>query len=285
MIHNQGKNLPTILAAYKSQSIQPDEYIFVLDRCTDNSEELLIEFSINNNVIIKKNYNGLQFQAGYCRDLGLEECNEHVLFLDGDCVPSINLFEQVSKYLHSEESTLVIAKRINMCEDGINSTPDIRETTPWFIGKVLNNGSTTIIQHKELARVSLITWSCCLGLNKSAINNIKQINSQMGYYGRLFPSVFDGAWGGEDDYIGHVSMFLDINMVALSTEHNVVHLWHPSRINDEYRIKSNEVYFKLKNLAIKNNLKGLRYSDVDIEHVVNSYVELNRVYNLHPFDD
>jgi glycosyltransferase involved in cell wall biosynthesis len=208
LVHNQSKNLPEVLLAYSSQSLQPTSYIFVLDRCTDDSEEIIIEFSKTNNVIIIKNNNGLDFQAGYCRDLGLDSVDSDVLFLDGDCVPSKNLFEEISNELLSNEPTIAIAKRINMISDGTGSSPDTRESTPWFIGLIINENKT-IIKNKELARARMITWSCCLGLNKLAIAEIKKVNIDIFGENRLFPSLFDGRWGGEDDHIGHVSMFLE----------------------------------------------------------------------------
>ena len=289
VIHNQAKNLPKVLHSYENQSTQPMKYVFVLDRCEDNSEEILKNFSYKRNTVILKNKNGLDFQAGYCRDLGLKECEGNVLFLDGDCIPSKNLFEQFNDELSIEEPCITIAKRVDINEYGKADGVDSRETTHWFVGMVLTE-EKNIITNKELARKRMITWSCCLGLNKKAINQIIGVNKHLGYSDRLFPSAFDGVWGGEDDHIGHVAMFMDIKIIALSTSHYVSHIWHPSRQNIRYEKTSIEMYNNLKKYAIEINAPGIKYSDIDIDQYVSSYMSkykthTNLNYINEPLDD
>lgn len=288
LIHNQANNLPKILKAYSNQTTQPDKFVFVLDRCTDDSEEILINFSKDNNTIIIKNENGLNFQAGYCRDLGLKYCEDSVIFLDGDCIPSQSLFEEMKKELSNDEPSIVSVKRINMDVNGELTGLDCRETTPWYIGKVFNKNKNTIIEHKELALNRMITWSCCLGLNKKAINEIKNFNENIGENNRLFPSIFDGVWGGEDDHIGDVGMLLDIRMIGLNPDNHVIHIWHKSRDNTEYEKSSNEMKKKAIEYAKKISAPGLKYLDVDINAYVMNYIEShknNEIFLDEPLDD
>lgn len=279
LIHNQEKNLHIILEEYSRQPNQPFQYIFVLDRCSDRSEDILKDFSKNHNVVIVKNENGFDFQAGYCRDLGLLQCEGSVLFLDGDCIPSKNLFGEYAKELSSEEPSIVVAKRISTGEDGTLLDLDSREKTPWFVGMVFNSDENTIIKNKELALKRMITWSCCLGLNRKAINLIINFNSNIGYSDRLFPNIFDGIWGGEDDHVGLIAMLLDIRFIGLSTTNHVTHIWHPSRENTNYENSYKEAKTRSIEYAKKINSPGLKYLNVDITQYVTSYIDSNRKNN------
>lgn len=280
LIHDQAKNLPIVLRAYSEQSLQPSRYVFVLDRCSDESEEILKTFSLNNETIIIKNENGSNFLAGYCRDLGLSETRGDVLFLDGDCVPSLHTFKEVSESLSHDEPVISIIKRINEKEDGSGFHPDARESTPWYKGWIFNEDNN-LVEHKELARLRMLTWSCSLGINRAAIHRIKEINRYVGLGDRLFPSVFDGKWGGEDDHIGHVAMFDDMKMVAISAEHYVTHIWHAPRTSSEYEECSRNCYSKLKEYAISNKLPGAHYSLIDMDKNMSDYMKKN--YDI-PFD-
>ena len=274
LIHNQAKNLPIVLRAYEEQSVQPSEYIFVLDRCSDESEEILLRFSKNNPAKIIKNENGSNFLAGYCRDLGLSVTEGDVLFLDGDCAPGKDVFNQASLTMSSEEPVISIIKRINQKEDGDGYDPDARESTPWYKGWIFND-LTTVVEHKELSRLRMLTWSCSFFLNRLAINKIKEINKELGLGARLFPAIFDGKWGGEDDHIGHVAMFTDMRIVAISSKHYVTHIWHPPRTSSEYEGSSRETYNKLKEYAAFYNLPGLPYSKIDMSKHVSEYMQNN----------
>lgn len=277
LIHDQAENLPIVLRAYSEQSIQPSQYIFVLDRCTDQSENILKNFLPISEVIILKNEKGSDFLAGYCRDLALNETGGNVLFLDGDCVPTVNVFEEILKSLDSTEPTISIVKRLNEKENHDGFYPDTRETSPWYKEWVFKEHKN-IIEHKELARVRMLTWSCSLGLNRAAISVIKEINKEIGLGRRLFPSSFDGKWGGEDDHIGHVAMFTDMKIIAISPEHYVTHIWHKPRTNAAYEITSSELYNKIKKYANDNKLPGTHYANINMNNNISEYMQKN--YNI-----
>ena len=266
--------MPAALRAYEKQSLQPSEYVFVLDRCADESEEILLNFSKNNPTKIIKNEQGSNFLAGCCRDLGLSVTDGDVLFLDGDCVPGKDVFHEVSLTTSQKEPTISIVKRINEAGDGVNFHPDSRESTPWY-KKWIFNEDNTVITHKELSRLRMLTWSCSLFMNRLAINQIKEINKTLNLGDRLFPAIFDGQWGGEDDHIGHVAMFTDMRIVAISSKHYVTHIWHPPRTSSEYEGSSRETYNKLKEYAAFYNLPGLPYSKIDMSKHVSEYMQNN----------
>jgi len=291
LVHNQENNLPTILKAYSNQSLLPELFIFVLDRCTDNSKKIIEEFAIRFPTKIVENTSGNGFLAGYCRDLGLSESNTNTLFLDGDCIPSENLFREFDNALDVNEPSIAISKRINLCEDKVSFLPDSRETTPWYVNWIFGDENITIT-HLEVARVRMLTWSCSLGLNKLAILKIKEINEILGFGNRLFPTNFDGKWGGEDDHIGHVAMFMNMRVIGLSTRNTVTHIWHKSRTNTQYEAISNQTYDTLKEYFYSINSPGFHYSLVDIDGHVYGYLNsisglesTNNVIIDEPFDE
>lgn len=291
LVHNQASNLPIILEAYEIQTLQPYVYIFVLDRCTDESENIIKMFSNKHNTEIINNNNGLDFQAGYCRDLGLLRAKTNVLFLDGDCIPTPELFYEVDKELNSNEPKIVISKRKNRNKDNVTYIVDSRESTPWYKNWIFGEYNT-LVEHLELSRIRMLTWSCSLGLNMNAISIIKEINSKIGYQDRLFPTIFDGMWGGEDDHIGHVAMFMCIKIIGLSINHYVTHIWHESKNNEKYMNNSLYVYNKLKGYCESINAPGLFYAAIDIDKHVSNYLSEMRSGKLEldviidePFDE
>ena len=223
--------------------------------------------------------------------MGLAETNTNVLFLDGDCIPSDNLFEHFNNELDVDEPTIVISQRRNSHKDGINISDDSRLTTPWYVGWIFDKECLKI-KHLELSRIRMLTWSCSLGINLKAISLIKSINEHLGYSNRLFPSIFDGHWGGEDDYIGHVAMFMNIQVIGLAKEDYVIHIWHESRVNNEYIDRSKVAYDKLLDYCKSIDAPGLPFADIDIHKHIAEYVSELRTGKLEldvvidePFDD
>jgi len=48
--HNQGKYISRIIRGYESQTVSPDLLLFVLDRCNDDSENIIRNTKTNLNV-------------------------------------------------------------------------------------------------------------------------------------------------------------------------------------------------------------------------------------------
>jgi hypothetical protein len=70
--HNQSLHIKNIIAGYEKQTIKVDLLLFVLDRCSDNSEEVLKNINSTIVVMYVKKTVGNNFSAGMTRDFGLE---------------------------------------------------------------------------------------------------------------------------------------------------------------------------------------------------------------------
>lgn len=271
LIHNQEKNLNRIFSSYLKQTKQPDCYVFVLDRCTDNSHRLILEFSKNTNCKIVINNEGNGFRAGYCRDLGFYNIDnpEIILFIDGDCVPDSNkVFEECYKELNNQDKNVVLVSRVFEKENSLEiESFDRRCSIPWVKNKIFVEGVNNEVVDTYVSRWRALVISCCFGLNIEAINYIKKINLQIFNSDRIFPEIFDGNWGGEDEYIGAVAMLFNLRVCGVNPKHYVRHIWHPSNVNTSYEKKFDEVYNKLLQYAEKNNAPGLK----------NAYIDLNKI--------
>lgn len=272
LIHNQEKNLNKLLDSYSEQSIKPNNFIFVLDRCSDNSENIITEFSKKFSTIIIKNDYGSGFMAGYCRDLAYQKYrNLPVIFLDGDCIPSSDLFLHFSLEFERNKNGIIIGSRRLENELG-KITNDNRIMIPWLEGKIFRQNENINITNKFFAKVGMLTWSCCLGITPFAANIISSINKTITGNGRIFSSSFDGRYGGEDDIVGLIAMFYNIQISSIATKHHVLHKWHESRKKEEFQDRINIEYEKIKDQAIKDNAPGLYNKDIDFSEYVQNFV-------------
>ena len=272
LIHNQEKNLAQLLDSYSSQSMKPNNFIFVLDRCTDNSENMINDFSNKYNTTIIKNEYGLDFMAGYCRDLAYSKFNNlPIIFLDGDCIPSPDLFHQFALEFERNKHGILIGSRM-LEELSGEQMNDKRYIVPWLKGKIFNMNDNTNISNMFFAKAGMLTWSCCLGITPSAANIISNINEKITGNRRIFSSSFDGRYGGEDDIVGLIAMFYNIQISSIATKHHVLHKWHESRKKEEFQDRINIEYEKIKDQAIKDNAPGLYNKDIDFSEYVQNFV-------------
>jgi len=272
LIHNQEKNLAQLLDSYSSQSIKPNNFIFVLDRCTDDSENMINDFSNKYNTTIIKNENGSDFMAGYCRDLAYSTFNNlPVIFLDGDCIPSPDLFHQFALEFERNKNGIVIGSR-RLEDNNGHIDEDRRVIIPWVKGLIFNDDKNLDITNLFFAKNGLLTISCCLGITPSSANIISNINEKITGNRRIFSSSFDGRYGGEDDIVGLIAMFYNIQISSIATKHHVLHKWHESRKKEEFQDRINIEYEKIKEQAIKDNAPGLYNKDIDFAAYVQNFV-------------
>lgn len=276
IIHNQSKNLPDILQAYSSQSYKPEIFVFVLDRCSDTSEEIINEFAKTNTVDIIINNDGDGFMAGYCRDLAWEKHNKYpAIFLDGDCSPSPYLFEEFAKAFYINNNGIVIASRNLETEFG-GIEEDSRVSIPWLRDKIFSKDGNMIITNRGLSKPGMIIWSCCLGITPNAAINIINVNYDITRKKRIFSPTCDGLYGGEDTIVGLISMFLDMSILSIKPEHTVFHRWHPTNKKKDYQTTIDTMYNLLEEYAIKNNLPGVKYKDFDYSKFVFNFAFRNQ---------
>lgn len=124
---NLENNINTAFDSVKSQTIgfENIELIFVDDNSTDNTFEILTEYSNNyDNVNVFKTDENSGF-AGKPRNIGLEKSTtEYVLFLDGDDQLLVDSCEVLLKNISTDNSDVTIGSHINRYDN------DILEHTP-----------------------------------------------------------------------------------------------------------------------------------------------------------
>jgi glycosyltransferase involved in cell wall biosynthesis len=181
---NEGKHVNMMLSALMTQ-LPAAERIWVLDRCTDDSEKILKEFGER---VIKTRMRLRGRQTSHSRNLGFSKCNpeNHVLFIDGDRYPSVgNLYELVK--------------------------------WPYDIGLLLlEQDDRLFVEYDKLyGTVHNGFYSCGVFIKRSALNKILKFQD-----GKIFRTDIQQHWGIEDVYLGDVcyhlrlvcDMFLNVRL-------------------------------------------------------------------------
>lgn len=171
---NQSEWLQPMFEAIKSY-----RHVFVLDRCTDDSEAVLKSLGAN----YITNHEGEGFLAGRMRNLGLAALGDvrDTLFLDGDRVPVNFAVETYEEALRLYDITL--AKIKNDCRGFSNQ----------------------FVYNAMFGQKRSEVYSCGILLRESAIKKIQDFQK-----GHLFSPLFDGWYAGEDEYLGCVAYYLDL---------------------------------------------------------------------------
>jgi MoaA/NifB/PqqE/SkfB family radical SAM enzyme/SAM-dependent methyltransferase len=262
LIHDQARNLPRLIKAYKGLAEKPALFVFVLDRCQDNSRSIL-ESSDLNAVIVDVAPTG-SFMAGSNRDVGLRVAEEKlpncdVLFLDGDCEPTTELIASHVRNLQLNASypTVTVGRRIDENEVGDILHDDTRIIHARVNRRVFGNGDRIVLP-KSAANCRMLTWSCNLGLNRKMIELCRWTNNAIGNEKeRVFNDAFDGRWGGEDDFVGLTASYFGAVVIALDPKQHVRHIWHKSRQNDAYARTMRVKQGQLKDLAKQTGAYGI----------------------------
>lgn len=176
---NQADVLPNMVNTLKI-TLPNFKRIFVLDRCDDDSEKILIglnEKYVTNSV-------GVGFCAGTARSIGAKVSNQtnDLLFLDGDRIPS-NITEQlVYESLYYYDICLIKADN---------------EPRKWFLDDFTFNPYYGL----EESHV----WTCGFSIRRDAVNVISKISNNA-----LFDNIFDGEYGWEDLHMGDIAYHLGL---------------------------------------------------------------------------
>ena len=171
--HNEGEYIEKM---YHSLKPYPYQRHWILDRCTDNSEQLLSSLGEE---YTKTDSNLKGRQTSYCRNLGLSLCNKDadVLFLDGD------------RYVESGNIT-----------DLENTDYDINLL---YLTEDLRDGIIDIT--KTYGQVYNFFFSCGIFFKRSALNKILDFQNN-----ELFSEDIQEHWGIEDTYLGDVCYHLKL---------------------------------------------------------------------------
>ena len=177
---DQADDLLKMVEALRTQL--PDiERCFVLDRCTDNSKQVLID--LNENFV--ENTVGIGFCAATARNVGLRNINPNnsVFFIDCERSPINMSIELIEQALTKYDITLL------KCEQ--------EYCRHWFTNDFAPNPYINILDND--------VWSGAFVIRRSAIEKIKYINN-----GNLFNEFFNGRWGCEDLNLGDMAAALDL---------------------------------------------------------------------------
>jgi len=281
IIHDQAKNIPRLCTAWAELEVQPDLYVFVLDRCRDDSKRLLVEFAQTHSVRLVETELESQFTAGRNRDLGVraaeeENPNTNVLFLDGDCVPTSGLFgAHVAVFdLNNDFPIVTVGRRVSEKENSDALDEDRRMTSYQSYSKVFKDTDNVVVA-RDVAYNRMLTWSCCMGFNHKAIEIMRLVNFELNRSDTVFNPIFDGFWGGEDDFCAMIASHFGVAIVAISPKHLVQHIWHPSR---SAQLASGPLHVKqesLRQLAAFWKAPG-----VTTIRCSNSFTDVSRCNNL-----
>lgn len=241
-IHNQGKYIKDILSHYEKQTMLPDELVFVLDRCTDNSNDILKEIDTNKFKIfwyIKEDGEG--HQAGAARDfaLSIHSDSDFYIFTDGDCLPTELVVQKHVEALSFDHPILSVGKR--ECYDQYGNC--CGDTRTHFCESLFD--ADTVLLERSYSSHLNIAYSCNFALNKKGVELCKGINKRLSNSDRLFNSEFDGKYGFEDEMIGFQLFHFGGFVSVCHKDAHVKHMWHPT--NPSSRNNNDLIFSKLHN--------------------------------------
>lgn len=262
--HNQSKHIKQIIENYEKQTILPDLLLFVLDRCEDNSEEVIKSTvcKLRIGYVIKEV--GKNFSAGLTRDFGIDYIQKHypeyemIIFTDGDCIPSEKLVEtHYENICQSNKPIVSCGMRSKQKETG-EWEEDERLSPLWINEFTFGNRNSRLIISNALALDNIFTYSCNFAFNKNAIELCQDINFKLSKSRRVFNPEFDGSWGGEDSFISHCLYRTGNYILMTNKDCYVDHFWH-----EEVSKKNNSKKKLLQNLLSKRLEKLILCNDIE----------------------
>lgn len=176
---------------------------------------------------ILDNKEGDGFQAGRCRDIGLDYAITmdagNVIFIDEDCVPQDDLVQSHLDYLNRDIPVISLGRRL---EEKYRWRDAREQGDAGNLHLFSSRGS--IVQSPTLLANCLATWTCNMGINMRAARIIRMAMKRFCGKERLFNPAFDGAWGGEDAFVAYVAWAYRVAMAYLPYGANAVkHMEHP----------------------------------------------------------
>jgi len=227
--------------ALSQLSEHPEEILVYLDRpSTTELETVTTEYAGNHVTVLASNtlpcvgrppmiWGTPYFGAGHIRNLALQYAMGHdydiVIFIDGDCIPEPDLIRGHTDILSSDEPTITVGRRL----EGFYGWHDQREKDEHRLIPIFNTQCR--VTSEAYFVDSGVLWSCNMGMNREAIEQITKLNLLL--YGRseVFSTDFLGTWGGEDGFLGLEAFYSDIPVVPVcSNGTGVQHEEHPRPI-------------------------------------------------------
>lgn len=264
-MRNQEKNIYRIISGYLASSRKPDVCVFVLDRCTDSTGDLIASLAEGrlNYKLLTAPWCDDMFAAGRPRDFAIDYVRstypqtDCFVFLDGDCIPSIDLFqehERAHETIHPYPC-LVNGIRLDETQD-FKTLPDKRSERLFVPGK----NTVTISPYNLYTDASTMIpgcWGCNMSLNSTAVDIARVVNTALfNQQSRTFAPCFDGRWGGEDPFIAAVLFRMSTVIANLDpVKSHITHIYHDGshRTADHARVLQNALK-KFKSSIINKSL-------------------------------
>jgi len=166
------------------------------------------------------------FLTGHVRNEAVAYMDRHeeidaVVFIDGDCIPELDLIAGHADILGKDGPCVSVGKR----KESIYGWEDQRcrdEPAANIFSTVPKK-----VTSEALFVDSGVVWTCNFGMNRAAINVLRTLNNTI--YGRneTFSSDFLGTWGGEDGFIGLECFYTGITVYAIANGNNGIrHKYH-----------------------------------------------------------
>ena len=263
--HNQSKHINQIIENYEKQTLLPDLLLFVLDRCEDDSEEVIKSTvcKLRIGYVIKEV--GKNFSAGLTRDVGIDYIQKHypeyemIIFTDGDCIPSKRLIELHYENICQSKNSIVSCGARNKQKVSGEWEEDERLSPLWINEFSFGDRNSRLIISNALTLDNIFTYSCNFAFNKNAIELCQNINSNLSNSKRVFNPEFDGSWGGEDSFISHCLYRTGNYILMTNKECYVDHFWHEEvskKNNSKKKMLQNLLSKRLEKLILENIIEG-----------------------------
>jgi hypothetical protein len=150
-----------------------------------------------------------------------------------------------------------------------NLLEDERLDKNWINEFSFGDRNGRIIISNQLSLNTIFTYSCNLAFSKSAIELCKEVNRKLTNDDRVFNSMFDGKWGGEDNLISHI-LYRTGNWILMCDNKSwVEHIYHeeyPKLEIQKRRMLVDSLSRKISVLILKGEIEGL------IQKVYKNYV-------------
>ena len=257
--HNQSHHIENIIRSYEKQTLRPDILLFVFDRCTDNSVDVISNIDTDLNVTYTIKSKGDNFSAGMTRDYGLSKLTDEysvVIFTDGDCYPNETVVEDhYSNCVIRSEPIVSCGRR--MMEDVNGVYREDERMNVWASGFSFVPRNGRVLLSTRVTQESIFTYSCSLAFNKYAIELCRSINYKLSGERRVFNPEFDGNWGGEDNFISDCLFRTGYWITLTDYRSYVKHPYHkPSDVKDDRSLIWKMLSKRLKDLIVCGEIDG-----------------------------
>ena len=237
---NQNQYIADMVEAIEAQAVKPCHVLYMPDRPTGKD---LVEARklVGNNPLVElcpvskrpeyvgrpqMNFGEDWFLTGHVRNEAIRYMDAHpeidaVVFIDGDCIPEKELIKAHAELLDSDRPVVTVGQR----KESLHQWEDQRCKDFSFI-KIFND-EPSVVENEAWFVDSGVVWTCNFGMNRKAVDALRELNNTL--YGRneTFSSDFLGTWGGEDGFIGLECFYSGIDVIALGKGNNGIrHKYH-----------------------------------------------------------